>query len=420
MSRRASLLLTAVSWVMTRLVMVWFSLRQHEQWGDVRYYLEGVEKEAAGERALVEYPDATVIPLRVIGWLTEGLDSFTLGVIVFCLLLDAGLSAWLARQCTGEDNRRDAWWGFFFWILFGMLIGPVMIARLDLLPGVLVAGAALWIGKNPRIATTFLGVATAVKLWPLALATGLVGPWRSRHTWVRLAWWAGAILVLAVLTMITSGWWRVLSPLQYQVDRGLQSETLLATPFIWLAAVDTGWNVAYASSKSFEVFGPGVGAALIMSTIASVGVALVGLVMTARRFLGSGEPSPVATRAYWLALVLLVVVTSKVFSPQYLLWFGPLIAVIITLDGGRPMRVIGVLMVVAAGLTSWFFPLLFDYFIGTPPSVLPVTVLTLRNLLMLVVTVLACRWAWVCLIAEHRTEYPTDDGAETAGDPASS
>ncbi|NMB23818.1 MAG: hypothetical protein GX983_10765, partial [Corynebacterium sp.] len=100
--------------------------------------------------------------------------------------------------------------------------------------------------------------------------------------------------------------------------------------------------------------------------------------------------------------------TSKVFSPQYLLWFGPLIAVMITLDGGRLTRAIGVLMVVTAGLTSWFFPLLFDSFIEAPPSLLSVVVLTLRNLLMLVVTVLACRWAWVCLVAEHRAESAGD------------
>lgn len=207
-----------------------------------------------------------------------------------------------------------------------------------------------------------------------------------------------------MLTLVTSGWWRVVSPLQYQVDRGLQSETLLATPFIWLAAFDAGWSVTYASSKSFEVFGTGVGAALIMSGVASLGVALTALVVTAHRFFRTGEPSPIATRAYWLALVLLIVVTSKVFSPQYLLWFGPLIAVMIALDGGRLMRAIGVLMVIAAGLTSWFFPLLFDYFIEEPPSLLSVVVLTLRNLLMLVVTVLACRWAWVCLVTEHRAE----------------
>ena len=142
--------------------------------------------------------------------------------------------------------------------------------------------------------------------------------------------------------------------------------------------------------------------------MASLGVALAALVVTARRFFGTGEPRPVATRAYWLALVLLIVVTSKVFSPQYLLWFGPLIAVMITLDGGRLTRAIGVLMVVTAGLTSWFFPLLFDSFIEAPPSLLSVVVLTLRNLLMLVVTVLACRWAWVCLVAEHRAESAGD------------
>ena len=80
----------------------------------------------------------------------------------------------------------------------------------------------------------------------------------------------------------------------------------------------------------------------------------------------------------------------------------------ITLDGGRLTRAIGVLMVVTAGLTSWFFPLLFDSFIEAPPSLLSVVVLTLRNLLMLVVTVLACRWAWVCLVAEHRAESAGD------------
>lgn len=394
MPRIPLLLSAAIAWVITRAAMVWFSLAQHEQWGDVKYYLDGLHLESAGQRALGEYPDATVIPLRFIGWFTDDLEAFTTGVIVFCLLMDAALSWWLACQ--------PRWQGFIFWILFGMFIGPVMIARLDLLPGVLVAGAAVWIGRSPRVAAVLLGLATAVKLWPLALATGLVGSWRSRCTWTRLAWWAATVAAITLLTTITSGWWRVLSPLQYQTDRGLQSETLFATPFIWLAAFNENWDIEYSASKSFEVLGTGVGFALIVSTVATAGVAAFGLVVTARRFFITGGQDPVATRAYWLALVLLIVVTAKVFSPQYLLWFGPLIAVMIALDGGasRHLRVIGWLMVIAAGFTSWFFPLLFDYFIEDTPSLLSVAVLTARNILMLAVTVLACRWAVVALATE--------------------
>lgn len=402
MHRLPTLLLAALTWMVTRLALVWFALRQHEQWGDVEYYLKGLRLEFSGARALVEYPDATVIPLRIIGWLTEGLGAFTAGLIIFCLLMDAALSWWLALQPSSR--------GFHFWILFGLFIGPLMISRLDLLPGVLVAGSAVWIGRNPQVAAVFLGVATAAKLWPLALATGLVGSWRSRGTWIRLIWWAGTIMLLTLLTALTSGWWRVFSPLQYQTDRGLHSETLLATPFIWLAAFNDQWNIDYAASKSFEVFGTGVGVALLVSTVATLGVAVCGLVVTARRFFITGGQDPRATRAYWLALVLLIVVSAKVFSPQYLLWFGPLIAVMIALDGdgSRQLRLIGWLMVIAAALTSWFFPLLFDYFIEDTPSLLPVTVLTARNILMLIVTVLACRWAVVALVAEKNPAQNAD------------
>lgn len=395
MSRSSQLFVAFGAWLLSRLLLVLFAQSSHAHWGDVNYYFHGLRSEELGQRALEEYPDATVIPLRIIDALTTDIGSFTWGVIIFALLLDAVISTWLARN--------GHWRGLAFWLITGLLLGPLMVSRMDLLPGMLVAGAAVWITRNSRMAAVFLGIATSAKLWPLALATGLVGHWRYRGTWVRLGHWALTIIAIAVFTVFTSGWWRVLSPLQYQTDRGLQSEALLATPFIWLAYLSDHWDISLAPSKSFEVLGPGVDTVVSLSTALSLGVALFGAAVTARRFLRAGRLSPRATRAYWLALILLIVVTSKVFSPQYLLWFLPLLAVMIAVDAAdsRELRLIAWLMIPTATLTTAFFPFLFGGFIAPDPSLISVVCLSIRNILMLVIVVLACRWAWITLRAEH-------------------
>lgn len=416
------------SWVTSRILLLLFALRQEESLGDVKYYAAGLRDEAAGQRALIEYPDVSVWPLRLIGELTADERSFVIGFAGFCLLLDAAFCWWLVRQ--------RAWVAYGFWLSFGLLLGPIFVTRLDLLPGLLVATAAIWISRNQRLAAALLGVATAVKLWPLALATGLVGHWRSRGTWRRLAWWGGSLVMLALITAATSGWWRVISPLQYQTDRGLQSETVLATPFVWLARFHSHWNIEYADSQSFEVFGTGVVAALLVSTGLSLLVAAFGLWETARRFLVTGEPAPGTARAYWLVLALLIVVTAKVFSPQYLMWVAPLVAVMLALDVPRgahrgdaraqlrnhwQLPSIGVLLLLSAALSTYVFPLAFDDFIADRPALGPVAALTVRNILMLATTVIALQWYRSAraadLLAGPADASPTGESVRLSGEP---
>lgn len=58
----------------------------------------------------------------------------------------------------------------------------------------------MWIGRNSRIAAEFLGVATAVNLWPLALV--LLIAVTSKVVYLL---WLGPLIAVVIATGLTSG-----------------------------------------------------------------------------------------------------------------------------------------------------------------------------------------------------------------------
>lgn len=389
----------ALAWWSSRALLLLYAVHQPVPRGDVAYYFRGIEAEARGERAMSEYPDASIAPLRLLYRLVSGEEqAFAVGLMLVLLSLDALLCYALAR--------RRAWWALGFWLLFALALAPLFTRRLDLLPGLAVAAAALSLRRSPRLSSGLVAVATALKLWPVALAAGLVGYWRSAGTWARLAWFGATLALVTAASALTQGWWRVLSPLTYQDERGLQSEAITATPFLWLRLTDSErWSIHYAASQSYEVFGPGVALGLHAST-ALMAMAALGIVgFTAWRFLRSAEYSAEATRALWLFTVMMILLSAKVFSPQYLLWVGPLLAVILALDaaplGGsaRSLRWCAACLLGAAVLTSLVYPVFFDEFLAAPAHTGVVLIASLRNVLIVVAALCSAVW---CLSAVRR------------------
>ncbi|MBC3185720.1 hypothetical protein H7347_03880 [Corynebacterium sp. zg-331] len=383
----------ASAWLCSRALLLFYAVHQPVPRGDVSYYFRGLEAEARGERAMNEYPDASIAPLRLLHRLADGDEqAFVIGLMLLLLGLDALFCFLLARRRT--------WWALGFWLLFAVALAPLFTRRLDLLPGLAVAAAALFLGRSERCASGLLAVAAALKLWPAALAAGLVGHRRSAGTWIRLAWFGGGLAAVTAASALTQGWWRVLSPLTYQDERGLQSEAIAATPFLWLRLGDAErWSIRYAPSQSYEVFGPGVSLGLGVSTGLMVAAAASIVTIAAWRFLRSAEHRPESTRALWLLSTLLIMVSAKVFSPQYLLWVGPLLAVMLALDSARPLRWCAACLLGAAGLTSLVYPVFFGAFLATPAHGGIILVATVRNLLIVAATVCAAVW---CLRAVRR------------------
>jgi hypothetical protein len=236
-----------------------------------------------------------------------------------------------------------------------------------------------------------------MKLWPGVLAAGLVGGLRRRSTWLRVGAFVAALAVLCALVVLLAGPERLTSPLTYQSDRGLQAESVLATPAMVAAAVagtdaagTSRWSIGYAASKSYEIEGPGVEVLTTVSTVLMAAMILFALGWAVTRLIRD-DWSRERALAFSAAMIMLVIVTNKVFSPQYLTWIAPLTAVALLAYRRRIVSVIAVELLVTAALTTVVYPSLYDWIIAVPPSPVPTMVLLLRNAMVLVLTV-TCLW----------------------------
>ncbi|MCZ9309738.1 hypothetical protein ACUY3K_11075 [Corynebacterium uberis] len=406
-----------VAWYCTRVLLVLFALRHPTTRTDVFYFYGGVRREQAGQAdAMREYPDLTVwIPRLLHHLVGDNKDQFVVAFAVAILTLDAILCWMLAR--------RRAWVALGFWLAFSLVLGPLFIRRLDLLPGLLVAVAALWVGSASPAASALVGLAACAKLWPVALVAGLVGHWRAGGTWLRLAWAGLAIVAVSTITAMTRGWARVVSPLVYQQERGLHVEAVPATPLLWFHAKDPQrWPIDFAESKCFEIFGPHVSTLLAVSTWASVAVAAGVLVVVGVRFVRTGGRDPLVTRVLWLTTVLGIMVTAKVLSPQYMLWLGPLVAAVVACDlktrtaAGQVVwrwqpAVIAVCVLGAAYATTQIFPLHYAGMVSNSHrDDIAYVIAACRNGLLLVAFGVSVAWLVSAFRAETRRALAASHG----------
>src|SRR3954454_4529414 len=277
-----------------------------------------------------------------------------------------GVFAWALWSSSGRRHDR----ALEFWLVFGLLIGPLAYLRFDILPAVLAGVALLVARRRPWVTGSVTGLGAAVKLWPALLVGAFLA---HRPTRRPTAW--GFVLVgfgLALVSLVTGGWSRLVSPLTWQSDRGLQIESIWATPVMVARALSpSDWLVDISKYQAYEVFGPGVGTLLLLSTLATVlGLAvIVALLVRAYRH---PQPSAVAIGLVILATVAVMTITNKTLSPQYLLWLGGPKAAPLLLrrdDTADEQRAVGRLarqLLALALLTHLLYPLLYAGLLGRP------------------------------------------------------
>jgi hypothetical protein len=367
--------------------------------GDVFYYWRKVASlSTVGlPNTLNEYPT----PVTWLLWLPYGTTGgsragYLVVFIVLMLALDAGFT-WALWRVAGRRHDRS----IDFWLLFVLLIGPLSYLRFDMLPAVLAGGALLAARRRPWVAGALTGLGAAVKLWP-ALLIGAV----LSHKPDRRPAAIGFVAVgfgLALISLIFGGWSRLISPLTWQSGRGLQIESIWATPLMLARAVQpSDWVVDMSRYQAYEVFGRGVGPLLLLSNLATV-LGLVVIVALFVRAFRRPASTPVAVGLVILATVAVMTITNKTLSPQYLLWLGGPMAALLLLrrdatatERSAITRLAGQLLLLAL-LTHLVYPLLYDGFLGRQGHAMVVisTVVTaLRNLALVAFTVEVCRMAW--------------------------
>ncbi|MEU1780611.1 MULTISPECIES: glycosyltransferase family 87 protein [Streptomyces] len=392
-------------WTVTRAVLMMCVFRVWDMPGsDVSVDIEVIYQGWYGvlRGGIFPYDDVTwqYPPAAALAVLAPGLLPFlnyAPAFFVLCLAADAAVMGMLLY--AARDGRRGPL-GVWVWVTGVPLLGPIVYARYDVMVTAVAVAALLTVGRRTRLAGALTGFGALLKIWPVLL---VIGTPRGRAT---RSVWSAALVTAGVLGMFfTAAMPGALAFLTFQRDRGTEVESLGS--LVFHLARHIGWHgKARLNYGSVEFLGRHVHAvsalALGLSVLAFGWLLLWRL--RARRF------TPTTPYDAAFAAVLLFTTTSRVISPQYMIWLIGLAAVCVTM--GTPRQRLPILLVLmAAPLTQLEFPIWFSHVVASDK--LGVATLTLRNGLLVAATVVACSRLWRETVTEgHLPEGEPDPPAE--------
>lgn len=334
------------------------------------------------------YPQPALLPMllnQLLAWPLTALvgttGAYLIGWAVLITALDAvGFAALVGR--TGTAARRSAGW---FWTAALALLGPIAMYRIDAITVPLAVMGGCWLVKRPVIATILLTVAAWIKIWPGALIVAAVAAVRARVR-VLLAFVALSAAIVVLLFLLGADR-HLLGFLTEQTSRGLQIEAVAATPFMWMAAAGTA-SIDYSFDiLTFQIGAPGAEVVAVLLTplmaLAALAVLVIGSVRAIR-----GASFPRLFPPLALALVAVLIVTNKVGSPQFQTWLIAPVILWIVFDRTRS-GIPAAIVLALCGLTGLVYPLTYDALLRA--EVLPVILLSARNVLVIVLLVIAAR-----------------------------
>lgn len=349
--------------------------RVDEVMGDVKFfYLPWSDVLATGNFPTGDawqYPPMAA-PLLLLPRLT-GLD-YVQAWVGLSLLVDLLVFVILARR----QKLSGAW----LWVAAMPALGPVCYYRYDLMVTV-VAVLALIVVVRHRLFGVLVSIGALLKVWPVLLL-----PVAGRGGWLR----AGVAFVLttaAVLVASLGIGGNSLGFLKGQEGRGLEMESLAATPFMIRYSRGAGPEIRYQFG-SLEVVGDGVQAvagACLFATVVLMGLALAIALRSGRMT----RWTPAAACDMALVFILVSVATSRVLSPQYMIWLLGIAAVCLSHRETR-QRPTALLILAATVLTQLIYPVFWDgLLLGHPAEV---GLLVVRNFLVLIALLVSLGRLW--------------------------
>ncbi|AUG30347.1 MULTISPECIES: glycosyltransferase 87 family protein [Microbacterium] len=335
------------------------------------------------------YPQLALLPMllaHAFAWIA----GYTVAWALVVIAADAVAFAVLIGR-AGSAGRRTAGW---FWLCYIALLGPVGLYRLDGFTVALAVLGCLWLLGRPWLASVLLAVATWMKVWPAALLAAAVVVLRRR-----IALIGGALLVSAATLLVVvalGGAAHAFGFIGDQTTRGLQVEAPISMPYLWGALLGIpGFSVYYAQDLlTFQVTGTEIDPVIAAMTPALM-IAMLAVVGLGAAAVMRGARYATLFPTLSLALVLGFIVFNKVGSPQYLCWLVPSLVVGLVIDRRRWSAPASVALF-AALLTQLVYPLTYNGILY--PQVVPVSLLTLRNLVLVAMFV----WMLVRLVAVVR------------------
>ena len=380
-------------WLLTRAVLLVVSLNPRlysaALFGDVRFYGAKVERMFQGELpyrdVATEYPPGSV-PFTILPGLVASTGAgYRLAFACEMLLVDAvGLWAATCLARVVDAGRRRIPLAY---VLAMVAVGPLLVLRFDIVPAVCVLGAvALAAQGRFGWAAAALGYGTAAKIFPGVLAPLLVlgmvpavGWWRSLRRTVPPFLAGFGLTVVPALVLSVRG---TADSVLYHVQRGVQIESLWANLIAIAHQFGLPARTVYGFG-AYDLTSSVSGTAKTLSGVATLAFLAGAAWLVWRRSRARGGLGPADWAGAFTLGTFAFVLSSRVLSPQYLVWLcAPMVGLAPVRAGRRALWT----LVGAAAVSQVVFPFRYTQLRRLYPF--DVGLLTLRNLLLVVACVL--------------------------------
>ena len=281
-----------------------------------------------------QYPPLAAV-VFLAGYLLAG---NTVGFVFLATVADLAIFLLLVRAGREQENSTPA----FIWMLTPLIMGPIILGRFDVFVTLAAVAALLYVGQARNFGIA-IAIGALLKVWPVLLL--LATPKGSARKAI-----TGFAGTFAAGSLLLSLWWsESFSFIGGQRSRGLQIESVGALPYQL-------WNAGPGNVSSAFQFGAievvASGTSIVSLVITLVGLALLGTLffwrVTGR--LNSANPADIA-----LLAVLISIVTSRVLSPQYMVWVFGLLAVS-AFKPQQNFKKISILICISAGIGQVIYP----------------------------------------------------------------
>ncbi|MFH1662754.1 MAG: glycosyltransferase 87 family protein [Chloroflexota bacterium] len=351
---------------------------------------------------LIEYP-----PLALLSFLLPALPSPDLAVYSSLFALEIYLIDLVVLFILWKLASRlklKVWYVLGAYTLCLVAVGTLVTGRFDMLPTALVMVAlyAFINGKN-KTAWAFLALGLATKLYPIIIAP-LFALYLLRQRQYRQLVQGVVVFGVVVLAlnlpwvfMNADGYWY---SLEYHMLRGLHSESSYGSIILLGQAMGLTQVSADMTYGSWNIISPLADAMAKYSFYITAAFLLSAYGLYARRLWqkpkdeGGGvvlnNEAIKQLLLFSMLVMLIMLLTSKVFSPQYLIWICPLLPLVLERWLYNPL----LLFLVAAGISQYIYPhryLDFEYATYGPKYGYQnlIVLLFIRNLLIMAITVQA-------------------------------
>jgi len=300
---------------------------------------------------------------------------FAAGITILTLLVNFILLRFSSVRQLGQAAPTIA-----LYTMGVAILSPLLPWRYDMFPALLTILALLFIqDRKPFWSGVSLGLAVIAKLYPLVILPVFYGYTLAKKDWkAALRLTLGLTLAAALLILFFAlhpSW--PLGMLSYHELRGLNIDSLPGGAF--LLAKAAGWAdvdiIHNFGSFNIEAAYSGL-ATPWLTPLMLLTLGLVSIAGFLRFRQDKGKDGAISIRrlaAYAVTALLAFILTSRVFSPQYLIWLLPFIPLLSARSSG--------FFLIIATLTILLYPFTYAMLIAAAP--VSVLLLNLRNILVL-------------------------------------